>query len=394
MNLINNLTGSGSVLFVSNGCGGGHIQAVNSLEKQLSNCRPELRSKVIDVYKNSFGETVGNLVIDRWSRQQKEGDVAGLNNYLKYRWVERYLLSIFVFLGFLAALLKNDIDVVVNVQPFGVEALLSAVRVVNCIRRIFGFKKRTQIKIHMVLTELPNAQTTNFFPGIRALSPSNRKYFTLYSTQPLLKENQTEEEFWQKHCGLSMKEVVYDAFPVRQGFFDQQKLSRPQSLQVQEKSEENRRKILRLCPDSAREEEDGLKFDLHPEDTVLSIHLGGQACVSAAKQYVLFRIKDKELRPNKEYVFILCGDNTGEESLFSQIVEMANSEGIPDNLRIVPLTRQTDREIASILARSDKAIIKSGGLTSMEVFVVPPKKTSSMEGKTECRFGKPEMQSI
>ena len=73
MNLINNLTGSGSVLFVSNGCGGGHIQAVNSLEKQLSNCRPELRSKVIDVYKNSFGETVGNLVIIGGAVNKKKG---------------------------------------------------------------------------------------------------------------------------------------------------------------------------------------------------------------------------------------------------------------------------------------------------------------------------------
>jgi hypothetical protein len=373
MELINNLPPQGNVLFISNGCGGGHIQTISSLEAQLAATHTELRSTTIDVYKNSFGNCIGNCVIDRWSREQKEGDVKALNSYLKYGWVERYVLSIFTFFGFVVALLKNNTDVVVNVQPFGLGALLSAIRVVNCVRRFFCCQTREPIRISMILTELPNAETKNFFPGIKGLSSGDLKYFTLYTTHPLLEPGQTEEDFWKTHCGLPMENVKYDRLPVRQAFFDQIDKPRPTSLTVKVDSDENRQLIVECCGEAnLSHQQDSFTFELEPEDRLLSIHLGGQACISAANGYLLSRIQDQTPRIGKEYIFILCGDNNSENSLFAQVIDNVKKNPLPDGLHIVPLTRQTDVEIAPLLARSDAAIIKSGGLTSMEVFTVPP----------------------
>ena len=386
MELINNLPVLGNLLFISNGCGGGHIQTVNSLEEQVRNDRSDLISKTIEVYKNSFGSYIGDKVIKTWSRQQKEGDVAALNNYLNYHWVERYVLSIITFVGFVVALLKNDIDVVVNVQPFALGALLSAIHVVNFIRRFFCCNKREPIKVLMVLTELPNAETKNFFPSIKNLRPSDQKLFTLYTTNPLLEPNQTEEEFWKTHCGLSMENICYDQLPVRQAFFKQKNQLPPNSLSVKVDSEKNQELTIECCKDpTVIKTEESLTFNLTNNDRLLSIHLGGQACIPAATEYLLTRIKNQTppLLEGKEYIFILCGENNGDDSLFSKITKIVKENEIPDWVHIVPLTHQTDEEIAPILARSDAAIIKSGGLTSMEVFTVPPKKIfiHSMCGK-------------
>src|SRR5262249_15319177 len=95
--LVESLPAQGNVLFMSNGCGGGHIQAVNSLQAQVTEKRPGLNCTTIDAYKSSFGNYIGDRVVSRWTRQQKEGNIAGLNNYLNYRWVERYFLSIITF---------------------------------------------------------------------------------------------------------------------------------------------------------------------------------------------------------------------------------------------------------------------------------------------------------
>ncbi len=373
-NLVESLPVQGNVLFVSNGCGGGHIQAVNSLQAQVLEKRPGLNCITIDAYKSSFGGYIGDRVISTWARQQKEGNVAGLNNYLNYRWVERYVLSVITFFSLVGVLLRNDIDVVIDAQPYGLGALLSAVHVVNFIRRVFC-QKKTPIDVKMVLTELPNAATSNFFPTIKTLWSCDHHRFSLYTAPPLLERaDQTEEEFWKTHCGLPMDKVHYDQFPLRRAFFEQS-ADRPTSLRVREdlpvlKIEERNGSIV-VQPKPAQ----GTRtFPIRADDRVLSIHLGGHACIQATMEYVASRIRSSTLRLNKEYVFVLCGENSGKDSLFSRIHQMISETVIPNGLEIVPLTRQTDEEIAPILARSDVAIIKSGGLTSMEVTQVPPRK--------------------
>jgi len=375
MELIKNLPPKSNVLFVSNGCGGGHIQAVNSLESQLVALHPQVKSTTIDIYKNSFCQCIGNRVIERWNRHQKEGDIAALNAYLKCRWVERYILSICVFFSFVVTLLKNNVDIVINVQPFGQGAMLSAIHVVNFIRKYFCCQRREPIKIHMVLTELPTSDTKNYFQTIKALWSCHLSRFTLHTTQPLLEPGQTEENFWKSQCGLPMKNVKYDALPIRQPFFDQRDKPCPHSLRILVNSPETRQ-VISDCSKANpyANERDYLVFDLDPHDRLLSIHLGGQACVSAVKDYLLSRIQDQTPRTSKEYVFIMCGADTSETSLFAQVVDIAKKTPIPDKLHIVPLPYQRDCEIAPILARSDAAIIKSGGLTSMEVFTVSPRR--------------------
>lgn len=382
MDFIQSLPEKGNLLLISNGCGSGHIQAASSLITQLTVDRPALHPTTIDVYKHSFGNWIGQHVIDTWSRQQKEGDIKALNHYLNYQWVERWILSIITFFAFLVALLKYDVDAVVDVQPFALGALLSAVHVVNFVRKIFGQSHRQPIKVSMLLTELPNPDAVNFFSNIKALSSSDRDLFRLVTTKPLLKEGETEEEFWKTHCHLSLAkgQVVYDDLPLRPAFSKQKTLPRPDALSVLFSSNEEKEKMMKVFGEEKIQEEEGkLIFPLEETDRVFSILLGGQACIPSAKAYLLKKlemIRNETSSNAKELLFVLCGKYEGEESLFSQICHLVEEERkkgtFPERARVIPLSFQTDQEIAPLLARSDQAIIKSGGLTAMEAYEVPP----------------------
>lgn len=390
MEFLDSLPEHGNCLILNNFAGAGHVQATESLTKAL-----ELRNKTkgvalnvfsIDIHRASFGDTIGNWAIENWNAQQKREDVQALNDYLKYHWVDEWVFGAIRFFAFLYQLSKYDVDTIVTTQPLGTKALIRAVRVRNWFNRCFRPSK-TQIKIHMVMTELPTARTDNFFPQVKGLCDADKAVFKLVTMKPLVKYGQSDEAFWQECTGLSLKkgEVIYDIPPVRKAFVD------IAAAEVDPNEVEPGKDIPQLTVkyDTANDELDlmasatGLPlhgdkgkvtFDIQPQDKVVTLMLGGQACVGATKQYVRGLIKHLGRKDTDydQYVYVFCGKHKkGDDTLFKQvhdIVAEARAKGkLSKNMHVVPLSYQGDTEIAPIMARSDMTITKSGGLTAMEI---------------------------
>lgn len=402
MEFINKLPNAGNCLVVSNACGAGHIQATESIEKAIT-VRNKAHKKALNVFtidflKASVGNWIGQKSIDSWNGKQKREDVAAINKYLNYQWAEEWFLGIIVFFAFLFQLSKYNVDTVITAQPLGIKAIIRAVRVRNWFNRCF-YPSRKQIQVTMVMTDLPTEKTRNFLPPIKRLSANDRKVFKLVTMKPLLAPGQSQEQFWNKFAGLSLKkgEVYYDGAPVRRAFRELDPAKEIPQLSVKYASDEELKLMAATCGEALhRKAADGkIVFDISPDDKVISLMLGGHACVEATKQYVqnLMRCLSKPgVSQQKHYLYVYCGKHgVGEKaSLFKQIHDLVQAERLagrlPNNLHVVPVTYQGDDEIAPMMARSNLTITKSGGLTAMEVHKVVQKKIflhATLKGATE-----------
>lgn len=376
MSSITSLASKQNILIVSNGCGSGHIQTEKYVTNVLRDRNLGINIVPIDVYKNAFGETIGNYVIENWAQKQREGDVAALNGYLSLQWVDRYFLCIFTFTTFLYKMLKEDVDAIVTVQPISTGALIAAARVANFINWFFGIKNE-KVTVTMVLTELPTQYTENFFYGLRCLSDEDRSIFKLVTAPPLLEDGEDEATFWQRTCALPLGNIECvspEELPVRSAFKKQYETNLPVRLKL--KASSDQLAAMQKCA--------GLNFDqegeeiivpINTSDDVATIRLGGQSCLEAAKSYVNTLMDKAHHVNNRQFIFVLCGGDRGPDSLFQHIcnlVDTKRQEGGYESVHVVPLAFQEDIHIAPLVHRSNQDFIKSGGATAMELVALPP----------------------
>lgn len=387
MGLIQGLPARGNCLILSDECGTGHEEATKSIMASLEKAnRSGLKVIKADVLRTTFGNCIANKAIRDWNDKLKREDVKALNNYLKYQWVDEWVLSIITFFRFLIYLSWNRIDTIISTQPLGTKAIVRAVRVVNWLRRCCCCRGQ-QIKYSMVLTELPNEKTLNFLPPVKRLNANDRKVFRLIALKPLLGRAKDEEEFWQKNAGLSKKkgEVIHDKPPLRHAFSLITPGQQISSLEVKYGSDPTELKLMgETCGDdlSTRAANGKLAFDIEPDEKVMMLMLGGQASIKATKQYVehfIKRFKPSSTIHKKHYLFVFCGKHAaGQNSLLQQVHDIVakarRNNQLSDQLCIVPLSFQDGEQIAPLMARSDLTITKSGGLTAMEVNAVVQRK--------------------
>lgn len=380
MSFIGDLPKSGNVLIISNNCGGGHEQACNYVERKMDQECPMLNSHRIEFLEFTFGSIIASRVSENWSKTQKKEDVLSLNQYLDIQWMDTVFLSAWVFIKYFFYFLGHSIDVVIDTQPVSLQAIIRAARVASFVRSFFGSSK-PPIQVKLIMTELPNAKTKNFFYPVSWLTDNDKKNFELITSRPLVKNGQTEAEFWKEHCNLSLEHVVYSELPIRPAFHEYADREDETSELSALFSTEEEREMMAECygegfgelpSDNGR-----VVFPLQPNDQVCSIMLGSQACTEATKQYVkksIFLAKERGGASQNQYLFVLCGRHKDKQSLFQQVHDLVRLErgrrDYPEHLKIVPLTFQTDAEIAPLLRRSNLSVTKSGGLTAMEQLAV------------------------
>ena len=50
------------------------------------------------------------------------------------------------------------------------------------------------------------------------MGKSGKKYIKIFSIEPLLEQEKTNEEYWQKACGIPESQVTYEKYIVRESF--------------------------------------------------------------------------------------------------------------------------------------------------------------------------------
>lgn len=357
-------------LVITSSGGGGHLQAAIAKEQQLRKRYPEGKIIKKDVLKD-WVTGLGKWGTHLWNQAQRTGNVAKLEWILQQQKFADILFWPGIFFGTLYHLFKNDIDHVIDTQPIGMSAILKAVRIYNRV-------KKKDLRVEKVFVDLPTERATSFFTTIKKLSEKDRKRIRLITIDPLI-EGGTLEDFWQRHCLLSVKEVQSQSFTIRQAFQSYQEKKREKdlfSLKFHFQSEAEKRYIQDVLSQSERFahfSESFFSLEFTSSELLFTILLGSQPAYQATLDYVKALIKVSAKYPQKRVTLIVFCAHFSEEkkTLFSYLTAFLDTLNFfPKNLTLIPISFQKDTEIAPLFFYSDVTLTRSGGQTSMELLAV------------------------
>lgn len=393
---------------ISNGAGGGHKAMADAIRFKFSQSAEDGNQfQQADILRSTFLPTfVASKVERAWDDAKRAGDVAKQEALVRgkflglipYNVLADYIFFIPIFIKTFITLLRDrKITQIIDTQPIGTGAVIKAARLAN-------FLFNTHVRVLKVMTDLPK-EAIHFAPG---LSQADRSIYTLLATPPFKpKEGESENDYnsrvndwWKEHFGLDPGQVEYIKPPLRPAFEQIASQPVPQELGVKINSDEELALLKSISvfkeEDIPKEEKTNvlgpngipveetyrrLSYTVNPEDTVGLITIGSQANVEATKAYVNdlidmvnqsnTLIKEGEER-RKFHLFVASGRHIpNENTLFKQLIDMIDVKQIegtfPDNLSIIPMGFQSDKEMAPAMKRADFGIYGAGGITSFEV---------------------------
>lgn len=362
------------LLIITSASGGGHLQAAEA--QRLKALCDDPTTEVIqkDILIDCVGKRFGRGFNHIWNVSQKRGYLAILCFLSRNTRVADFLFHILIFSKILYTLLREHVDQVVDTQPVGTPATISAIK---WARKITG----KPLKLEKVVTELPTEKVHHFFSPIKALGSDSRSFLKLITTLPLLHQNQTADAFWQKNCGLTEKEVCYESFPLRPSFRKFQNTTRQtnerMSIEIHVHSAEEKFLIAETIKHGSLPTEiyrDKIVINIEPEDKVSTILLGSQPAEDATVKYVKHYIEMMKLtdKTERHLLFVFCNSHMEHKnSLLKRVHDFVGKvSDYPEHLNIIPMCFQNDSVIAPLYYRSDATYTRSGGLTSMELLAV------------------------
>lgn len=362
---------SPSVLIITSSGGGGLLETANAKMQEVLKENPQACVSKKDLLQE--WKILGKFCINFWNGSQKKGDVKILEWIIHMQKVFDVIFWPKIFFWAFSCLMKGKYDRVIDTQPMGTGPILKAIRLVNhlCKKKVI---------LEKIFVDLPTDKATHYFRTIKKLSAEDRKYLRIISLLPLLKKGETAEEFWQRHCGVSDREIDYCRFLIRQGFNPYVEKVREHTdypIEVGYKSEEELKMMKETFQRGGGEGivgKDKVKFIIGKEDKLITLLLGSQPAEEATVNYVkkMVEMAGQKNSAKKYYLFVFCRDFRSEgRSLYKEVYDYAAQvKPYPSSLVIVPLSFQKEEVVASLFFRSDVTITRSGGQTSMELMAV------------------------
>lgn len=349
--------------------GGGLLQAAIAKEQEIQKTDPSVQFVRRDMLKDWYWKLVGTYGVKKWDRAQRVGDIKTLEWLINCQRIQDLFFAPLIFYRALTTFFREKIDRVIDTQPLGTSAILFALR-------IYNWLCRKNIVLEKVVVDLPTKLNTHFFHPVKKLSKQKKKLLRLITIPPLLdSKEQTAEEFWDKHCGLSLDKIVYEYYPVRQSFRKFQGKDRVRETLSFEARFANAEEgellsqAIRHGSLDAKIDKGHVRFLIAPQDRVMTLLLGSQPAFDATLGYI--REAQKLLGECGDFggafhLFVLCAEHRpGEDSLLRRVAQLA-AEGA-SKLNVIPLSFQSDEVIAPLFFRSDLTLTRSGGQTMMEL---------------------------
>ncbi len=362
-----------TILILTLTAGGGHIQAAKAKYMEAASTSPNATILERDILFDWIWKYFGLFAKHLWGDAQAKGNVFLL---VCLSFALRFADYLFFFPFFFSALrtcTKHDIDKIIDTQPLGTSAIIKAIRYIK-------WRTGKEIIYEKVITDLPTEDAKHFFGGIKSLSPKDRPFLKVLTTTPLLKEHETEEQFWQSNCKLPLSSILYEHLPLRPAFFQHMDkhgfrdlildlaISSPEDLHLTHKT-------LSYGSTETKRSKNNLTIKINAEDKVAIMMLGANpnpaAILSYTKQFINI-LQEKNHSSRKDLLFIFCSSQVKiKPGLRSQILDLVQkTKNYPQNLTIIPISHQNDHIVAPLLHRSNLTITRSGGLTSMELLTV------------------------
>ncbi len=359
-----------TLLIITSSGGGGLIQAAIAKEQEAKANDANVRVVVKDIMQEWVWKGFGRFGVFAYNWTQKGGRIFLQTLLVNCQRAAEVLFWPRIFFKLLRLLQEEKVDRVIDTQPLGTKAIVKALR-------IYHKRSGKKILLEKIAVDLPTPSCQHFFRGVKSLSEEDKKYLSFVSIEPLLEPNQSEADFWQKHCGLPLSQVVYEKYPIRQSFKQIMKKSSSFSVKeifVRASSEEEsscQRKIFERGSISFSPTFQGHLFAIPPEDRVMVVLLGTNPSENAAFRYIVetLRAAQKSGYAKKIHLFVFCGKFKG--ALYQEALRFLQGyENYPKNVTVVPMSFQADDVIAPLFFRSNLLITKSGGHTAMELLGV------------------------
>lgn len=350
------------------------MQAAKAKEQEFRKEYPGVNVIRKNLLTNWIGKFIGNFGESRWNIAQRKGDIRVQERLINLQKYAEYLFWFQIFYWSLRTLFDEEIDRVIDTQCIGTSPILKAIR-------LYNRKTKKRVYLEKVVVDLPTKRATHFFRTVKKLSEKDRQYFKLITIDPLCEENETPEQFWKEQCNLTLKEIHYEYYYIRDYFRqyqDRLRTTDPFSVLIHVQGSAEAALIERAFKKGrirGKACKDSFDFQILPRDKLFTILLGSQPSTNATLNYVKQIIKVVEAYgdPQRNYhLFVYCSDYIpGEKSLSYQVCEaLAGAKNYSKNLSVIPMSFQDERVIAPLFYRSNVTITRSGGQTAMELMSV------------------------
>ncbi|MBN2479931.1 MAG: hypothetical protein JXA94_06860 [Parachlamydiales bacterium] len=348
--------------------GGGLLQAAKAEKQRILKNNPTANIVTRDLMLQWMGFPFGYFGVGTWNLAQKRGIKIFQTLFGFGTGLADIIFYPVIFIRAFITLMKHDIDQIVDTQCVGTNAIIKALR-------LFNFIRNKNTKIYIVIVDLPTKKSTHFFNSIKRLTIKDKNLLTIHTAEPLL-ENETEEEFWQKYCRVSLDKINYQ-YPIRISFDDYKNKTKNFDLYPLKIIAENEKEIfliesvLKKGSCSFFKENNTFNFNIGKEDYLITVLLGSQPSYKSTVEYVkkvIDFLSKKDIQKNV-YLFVFC--SSLKLGLMQKLYSMIqNIENFPKNLNVVPMSFQSDEIIAPIFHRSDLTVTRSGGQTAIELKTV------------------------
>ncbi|NGX30420.1 MAG: hypothetical protein K940chlam4_01267, partial [Candidatus Anoxychlamydiales bacterium] len=275
-----------------------------------------------------------------------------------------------IFFSAYQDLLRHDVDFVFHMQALGASAIVKAIRLYNRVK-----KKNVELKI--IFTDLPACKSKHYFNPISRLSKKDKKILLISSIKPPLKKDQTEKEFWEQNCRISMDRVCYDPYPVRESFYKLENKKRENidykiKINFSNDFEGNLiEEISKKGNTNFKKNESSIEYTIKPTDFLMTIILGSKPCFKAIYNYIYNLIEFMKKNSIKKNIIIFPYCSAAKDPLIKKLHHMIMKiDNFPSNLTIAAMSFQKEDVVADLYFRSDLTITKSAGQTAMELMKV------------------------
>jgi len=318
------------------------------------------------------GKPFGYFGVKAWDYAQKKGNIPRLEQIRSCQSAADYLFWPNVFLRAVRILLKENINRVIDTQPVCTAAVIKAIRFVN-------YHRKKNIQLEKVVVDLPTDLNTHYFLPIKKLSDKDRKFIRVFTVDPLLKDNETEEQFWERNCKLPLDRICLQKYFIRQSFKKYQNkdtIDTPTVIMAKCHDKEEiqmTEDVLSKKNINFEKKDMDFFYKINANNLVYTILLGSQPAGDATIAYLngflnLFANSKKDL---KHIIFIFCSKhNMKKRSLFKTVANFATENNPYSNLIIIPISFQNEEVISPIFSRSNVTFTRSGGQTVMELMAV------------------------
>lgn len=363
-----------NLLIITSSGGGGLLQSAIAIEQEQRQLDPNVNIIKRDLLMDWTGWAIGLFGRFFYNWTQRSGKVLLTNIFVNMNMYADILFNPLVFSAMLFNLFRYSVDRVIDNQPLNCKAIIRAIR-------FYNWYTRKNLILEKVFVDLPTREYRQLLKAVKKLTKNDKRFIKIFTVEPLLDDEKTNEEYWQKNCRISESQIIYKKYIIRQNFKKFQGIEKPKvdfDLKTRFASKEEGNFIKRCLEKGhlkPKESENEFIFTISPEDKVFIILLGSQPSSNAVNNYVkgfIEKIRDSKAQDKKYSLFVFADKfSTSKETMFHKIHNLINTvENYPSNLTVVPMSFQNDEVISALFHRGDLTITRSGGHTMMELMAV------------------------